>query len=65
MKTEKRFTTTQAAKILGLSSSTVLRAVKDKMLRAQTTPGGHFRILESSVDAFNRRLTGETIPKYR
>ena len=58
MKTEKRYTTTQAAKILGLSSSTVLRAVKDKALAAHTTPGGHFRIPESSVEAFRRRLMG-------
>ncbi len=59
MKTEKRYTTTQAAKILGLSPSTVLRAVKDKALAAHTTPGGHFRIPAPAVEAFRRLLSGK------
>jgi excisionase family DNA binding protein len=58
LKTEKRLTTTQAAKILGLSSSTVLRAVKDKAILAHITPGGHFRIPLLAVEAFRRQLAG-------
>lgn len=58
MKPEKRYTTTEAAKLLSLSPSTVLRAVKDKMLKTHTTPGGHFRIPASSVEAFRRQLAG-------
>lgn len=57
MKIEKRYTTTQAAKLLGLSPSTVLRAVNDKKLKAQVTPGGHFRITRSAVMDFQKKLT--------
>lgn len=58
MKTEKLYTTTQAATMLNLSPSTVLRAVKDKQLKAGHTPGGHFRIPESAIEAFRRQLMG-------
>lgn len=63
MNPEKRYTTTEAAKLLSLSPSTVLRAVKDKMIKTQTTPGGHFRIPASCVEEFRLRLGGFSTEK--
>ena len=37
-------TTTQAAIAIGLSPSTVLRALKDGKLKSFKTPGGHYRV---------------------
>lgn len=45
----RSLTTTQAAAIVGLSPSTVLRAIKDGKLKAWATPGGHWRVALADV----------------
>lgn len=44
-------TTAKAGKLMGLSTSTILRAIKDGKLRAGQTPGGHYRILVDDLKA--------------
>ena len=46
------FSTSQAAKILGLSVGTVQRMVETGVFRAFVTQGGHRRILSSSLSQF-------------
>jgi chromosome partitioning protein len=46
--------TTEAAERLGVDGRTVARWIRDKRIAAQETPGGHYRISESAVDAFLR-----------
>src|SRR3990167_1419099 len=43
-------TTTKAARILGLSTSTVLRAIQAGKLKSRKTPGGHHRVTMSDVE---------------
>lgn len=45
------FSTTQAAKLLGVSLGTVQQMVEDGLLQAWKTAGGHRRILRESVEA--------------
>lgn len=42
-------TTSKAAKLLGLSPSTVLRAIEHGQIQAWKTPGGHNRVVLSDV----------------
>lgn len=46
------FSTTQAAKMLGLSVGTVQRMVEKGAFKAFLTQGGHRRILSSSLDQY-------------
>jgi excisionase family DNA binding protein len=46
------FSTSQAAKILGLSVGTIQRMVKNGVFKAYVTQGGHRRILSSSLNKF-------------
>jgi excisionase family DNA binding protein len=69
-KTERPYlTTTQAARLCHLSPSTLLRAIRDKKIRAFSTPGGHFRIERSSLEEYARQAgirskpLGEKRPK--
>lgn len=47
-------TTSQAARLAHLSSSTLLRAIQNKQLKAFSTPGGHYRVDRPSLDEFLR-----------
>lgn len=50
-------TAPKAAKMTGLSASTVLRAIKAGQLPARATPGGHYRVTLAAVQA----LFGEVV----
>lgn len=52
MKRGHTMTTTSAAKVCGVSSSTLLRAVKARKIKASKTPGGHYRVTLADVRAF-------------
>lgn len=55
----KLITTTKAAALLGLSPSTVLRAVRDGQFGVHfQTPGGHHRLSVEAVEAFRAKLGG-------
>ena len=45
-------TTTKAARILGLSASTVLRAIQAGKIKSRKTPGGHHRVTMGDVQGF-------------
>jgi excisionase family DNA binding protein len=46
------FTTSEAARICHISPSTLFRAIRNKQIKAFTTPGGHFRIAKEDLDQF-------------
>lgn len=50
--TKRFYTTSEAASRLQVSSTTVFRAITNKVLKAVTTPGGHYRISEEEVENF-------------
>lgn len=51
----QRMTTAAAARLVGVSSSTMLRAVQAKKIKSFKTPGGHFRLdPEAVVKFFNK-----------
>lgn len=47
----KHYTTFQAAKLLSVSPDAVLKWIKSGKIRAYRTPGGHYRIAESCIQA--------------
>lgn len=49
------YTTTEAAKLCGVSQATMVRAVLRKDIRAGTTPGGHYRIREEDLADYCRQ----------
>lgn len=48
----KNLSTTEAARRWNVSPSTILRACYSGKLKGFTTPGGHFRLDERSVNKF-------------
>ncbi len=52
--TEKFYTTTEAAKLVNLSTSTLFRAIRNKNIKAFSTPGGHFRITRQALEEFSK-----------
>ncbi len=56
------FSTSQAAKMLGLSVGTVQRMVENGIFKAFVTQGGHRRILSSSLDQYCKQQGFETLP---
>src|SRR4051812_10832589 len=46
------YTRSQAAQICHLSPSTLFRAIRNKQIKAFSTPGGHFRITQQDLDEF-------------
>lgn len=52
-------TTQQAARLLGVSPSSVQKMVSSGVLQAWVTPGGHRRIFRSSVEQFARECHPE------
>ena len=55
---EKYYTTTQAAKILGISIATVQRMVEKGLVKAFVTEGGHRRIWASSLSSYAQERGG-------
>lgn len=48
------FTPHEAAGVLGVSKQTVINWIKDGKIRAERTPGGHFRIAVEDFSAFHK-----------
>lgn len=49
---EKAFTTFEAAKICHVTHHSIKNWIKQGLIKASRTPGGHYRILERDLDAF-------------
>jgi excisionase family DNA binding protein len=49
---EKAYTTFEAAKICHVTHHSIKNWIKQGLIKASRTPGGHYRILESDLDAF-------------
>ena len=49
---EKAFTTFEAAKICHVTHHSIKNWIKQGLIRASRTPGGHYRILEGDLDTF-------------
>lgn len=52
MTQEKAYTTFEAAKICHVTHHSIKNWIKQGLIRASRTPGGHYRILEHDLDAF-------------
>lgn len=52
MTDEKAYTTFEAAKICHVTHHSIKNWIKQGLIRASRTPGGHYRILEHDLDAF-------------
>jgi excisionase family DNA binding protein len=48
------FSTGDVAKLMNVSPTTIFRAIDRKVLKASTTPGGHYRISRSDLEQFLR-----------
>lgn len=49
---EKAYTTFEAAKICHVTHHSIKNWIKQDLIKASRTPGGHYRILESDLDKF-------------
>lgn len=49
---QKAYTTFEAAKICHVTHHSIKNWIKQGLIRASRTPGGHYRILEQDLDAF-------------
>lgn len=49
---QKAYTTFEAAKICHVTHHSIKNWIKQGLIRASRTPGGHYRILEADLDAF-------------
>ena len=49
---QKAYTTFEAAKICHVTHHSIKNWIKQVLIRASRTPGGHYRILEEDLDAF-------------
>lgn len=63
MRKKEFYTTGEVAKMVGMSSTTIFRAIGSKTLKAATTPGGHYRIRHQDLEEFLRKnnLTTEVL----
>jgi excisionase family DNA binding protein len=52
---EKAFTTFEAAKICHVTHHSIKNWIKQGLIKASRTPGGHYRILESDLDSFREQ----------
>lgn len=52
MSEQKAYTTFEAAKICHVTHHSIKNWIKQGLIRASRTPGGHYRILEKDLDAF-------------
>ncbi len=53
---EKAYTTFEAAKICHVTHHSIKNWIKQDLIKASRTPGGHYRILESDLDAFREKF---------
>lgn len=53
---EKAYTTFEAAKICHVTHHSIKNWIKQNLIKASRTPGGHYRILESDLDAFREKF---------
>ncbi|MDP7640028.1 MAG: helix-turn-helix domain-containing protein, partial [Candidatus Hydrogenedentes bacterium] len=49
---QKAFTTFEAAKICHVTHHSIKNWIKQGLIKASRTPGGHYRILENDLDTF-------------
>ena len=52
---QKAFTTFQAAKICHVTHHSIKNWIKQGLIKASRTPGGHYRILEEDLDSFREK----------
>lgn len=52
---QKAFTTFEAAKICHVTHHSIKNWIKQGLIKASRTPGGHYRILESDLDSFREQ----------
>lgn len=52
---EKAYTTFEAAKICHVTHHSIKNWIKQGLIKASRTPGGHYRILEKDLDAFREQ----------
>lgn len=52
---EKAYTTFEAAKICHVTHHSIKNWIKQGLIKASRTPGGHYRILEQDLDAFREQ----------
>lgn len=53
---ERAYTTFEAAKICHVTHHSIKNWIKQGLIKASRTPGGHYRILESDLDAFREQF---------
>ena len=52
---QKAFTTFEAAKICHVTHHSIKNWIKQGLIKASRTPGGHYRILEGDLDSFREK----------
>jgi two-component system, OmpR family, response regulator RpaA len=52
---ERAFTTFEAAKICHVTHHSIKNWIKQGLIKASRTPGGHYRILETDLDSFREK----------
>jgi excisionase family DNA binding protein len=52
---QKAFTTFEAAKICHVTHHSIKNWIKQGLIKASRTPGGHYRILEADLDSFREK----------
>ncbi len=53
---EKAYTTFEAAKVCHVTHHSIKNWIKQGLIKASRTPGGHYRILERDLDAFREQF---------
>lgn len=55
MREQRAYTTFEAAKICHVTHHSIKNWIKQDLIRASRTPGGHYRILEEDLTAFRKK----------
>ena len=55
MKSQKAYTTFEAARICHVTHHSIKNWIKQGLIKASRTPGGHYRILEEDLSAFRKK----------
>jgi len=55
MREQRAYTTFEAAKLCHVTHHSIKNWIKQGLIRASRTPGGHYRILEEDLDAFREK----------
>jgi len=53
---QKAYTTFEAAKVCHVTHHSIKNWIKQGLIKASRTPGGHYRILEKDLDAFREQF---------